>query len=160
MSVCARSTAVCSPSWTPVPNRLPCASGRKRARSPTSDSNSSSVNSAATIPTSQAIKSDRTCKKDRICRSFLFAVRLPCRCGVRRGGACLLWRLSALPLVCFLSPNPPTPFPAGRGGLLLYFAGGFAPGTPALNRLRHLQSLPCGHPQGGLAFLLACLPCL
>ena len=78
----------------------------------------------------------------------MFAVRLPCRCGVRRG-ACPLCRLSALPLVCFLSPILPTPFPAGRGRPKVYFAGGFAPGTPALNRLRHLQPLPCGHPTQG-----------
>ena len=37
------------------------------------------------------------------------------------------------------APIPPTPFPSGEGGdFFLYFAGGFAPGTPALNRLRHL----------------------
>ena len=61
-------------------------------------------------------------------------------------GACLLCRLSTLPLACFLSPIPPTPFPAGRGDFLVYFAGGSAPGTPALNRLRHLQSLPYKYP--------------
>ena len=83
----------------------------------------------------------------------LFAVRLPCRCGVRRG-ACPLCRLPTLPLVCFLSPIPPTPFPAGRGRPKVYFAGGFAPGTPALNRLRHLQSLPYRCSAGGLF----CLP--
>ena len=70
----------------------------------------------------------------------------PCRCGVRRGGACLLCRQPTLPLACFAAPIPPTPFPAGRGRLKVYFAGGFAPGTPALDRLRHLQPLPCGHP--------------
>ena len=36
------------------------------------------------------------------------------------------------------------------GGFLVYFAGGFAPGTPALNRLRHLQSLPNRCPAVGL----------
>ncbi len=46
-------------------------------------------------------------------------------------GACLLCRPPTLPLVCFLSPIPPTPFPAGRGRFLVDFAGGFAPGTPA-----------------------------
>mgnify|MGYP005854291129 CR=1 FL=1 len=46
------------------------------------------------------------------------------------------------------SPHPP--FPSGEGGSPKdYFAGGFAPGTPALNRLRHLQFLPCGHPAQG-----------
>ncbi len=62
------------------------------------------------------------------------------------GGLGGFGRLPTLPLVCFLSPIPPPPFPAGRGRLKVYFAGGFAPGTPALDRLRHLQPLPCGHP--------------
>ena len=56
----------------------------------------------------------------------------PCRCGKLNGGACpgvagaagvsgtrrgacLLCRLPALPLTCFLAPIPPAPFPAGRG---------------------------------------------
>ena len=40
-------------------------------------------------------------------------------------------------------PYPPDPLPPrGRGRFLVYFAGGSAPGTPALARLRHLQSLP------------------
>ena len=68
------------------------------------------------------------------------------------GGACPVGRLPTLPLACCLAPYPPTPLPhRGRGCPKVYFAGGFAPGTPALNRLRHLQSLPCGHPAGGLA---------
>ena len=67
-------------------------------------------------------------------------------------GACFLCRLPTLPLACCLAPYPPSPLPRwGRGRPKVYFAGGFAPGTPALNRLRHLQSLPCGHPAGGLA---------
>ena len=33
------------------------------------------------------------------------------------GRACLFGRLLTLPSVCFLSPIPPTPFPAGRGRL-------------------------------------------
>ena len=75
----------------------------------------------------------------------------PCRCGTRRGGLPALppaYPAFGLPFC----PHPPCP-PSrrGRGRILLYFAGGFAPGTPALNRLRHLQSLPCGHPAGGLA---------
>ena len=73
----------------------------------------------------------------------------PCRCGTRRE-ACLLCRPPTLPLVCCFAPYPPTPFPGGEGGdFLVYFAGGFAPGTPALNRLRHLQSLPLWYPAGG-----------
>ena len=62
------------------------------------------------------------------------------------GGHGNFGRLPTLPLVCFFAPIPPPPFPAGRGRILLYFAGGFAPGTPALNRLRHLQSLPNRYP--------------
>ena len=70
---------------------------------------------------------------------------VPLRCPA---GACpLRWRarlvarLSCL-LLTFL-PHPPDPLPLrGRGCPKVYFAGGFAPGTPALNRLRHLQILP------------------
>ena len=63
----------------------------------------------------------------------MFAVRLPCRCGVRRG-ACPLCRLSALPLVCFLSPIPPTPFPAGRGRFFSFLMQGASPlASPRLN---------------------------
>ena len=47
------------------------------------------------------------------------------------------------------APYPPSPLPRwGRGRPKVYFAGGFAPGTPALDRLRHLQPLPSGHPGG------------
>ena len=57
-----------------------------------------------------------------------------------------------LPLACFPAPYPPDPrsqsaLPRrGRGRFLVYFAGGSAPGTPALNRLRHLQFLPYKYP--------------
>ena len=65
-------------------------------------------------------------------------------------GACLARHLLSLPLVCFSAPYPPSPLPRwGRGCPKVYFAGGFAPGTPALDRLRHLQSLPSGHPAQG-----------
>ena len=65
-------------------------------------------------------------------------------------GVCLLCHLLTLPLVYFLAPHPPCPLPLrGRGRFLVYFAGGFAPGTPAFNRLRHLQSLPSKYPAGG-----------
>ena len=65
-----------------------------------------------------------------------FVARLPC-----------LW-------FAFMPPSPRPPFPSGEGGRLkVYFAGGFAPGTPALNRLRHLQSLPYRfQAQGSLRF--------
>ena len=47
-------------------------------------------------------------------------------------------------------PHPPAPLPRrGRGSPKVYFAGGGAPGTPALNRLRHLQNLPSGCPAHG-----------
>ena len=47
-------------------------------------------------------------------------------------GACPVGRLPTLPLVCFFAPYPPNPLPRrGRGRFLVYFAGGFAPGTPA-----------------------------
>ena len=65
------------------------------------------------------------------------------------GAACLPCRPPALPLTCFVAPIPPAPFPAGRGSPKVYFAGGSAPGTPALNRLRHLQNLPSGCPAHG-----------
>ena len=69
------------------------------------------------------------------------------------GGLGGFGRLPTLPLACFTAPIPPPPFPAGRGRLKVYFAGGFAPGTPALDRLRHLQFLPYRFPAG------ACLAC-
>ncbi len=56
---------------------------------------------------------------------------------------------SILPLVFFFAPIPLPPFPSGEGGHpKVYFAGGFAPGTPALNRLRHLQTVPSRYPEG------------
>ena len=45
-------------------------------------------------------------------------------------GACRLCRLPTLPLAYFLAPIPPTPFPAGRGRLRLFYARGFAPCIP------------------------------
>ena len=70
-------------------------------------------------------------------------------CSVRRmsavpgGVACPLCRRLTLPLVYFYAPYPPSPLPRrGRGCPKVYFAGGFAPGTPALDRSRHLQPFP------------------
>ena len=44
----------------------------------------------------------------------------PCRLTVLfrkpQGGACLVCRLPTMPLVYFLSPIPPAPFPSGEGG--------------------------------------------
>ena len=53
-------------------------------------------------------------------------------------GACPLCRPPTPPLAFFFAPIPPTPFPAGRGGILLYFAGGSAPGTPGIKPLAAL----------------------
>ena len=64
-------------------------------------------------------------------------------------GAWLLCRLPTLTLVCFFCPQPPSPLPLrGRGSPKVYFAGGSAPGTPALDRLRHLFALPLWCPAG------------
>ena len=55
---------------------------------------------------------------------------------------------------------PPSPQPPSRregGRFLVYFAGGFAPGTPAFNRLRHVQPLPCRCP-AGVCLLCRLLP--
>ena len=112
-----------------------------------------------------------------------FAVEV-CRFGRRldlpplypAGDAPALPPVAPLPLACWPAPYPPSPLPRrGRGSPKVYFAGGFAPGTPALNRLRHLQNLPllypagacpAGHPPdsaaavpgGGLTFFVASLP--
>ena len=59
--------------------------------------------------------------------------------------ACFLGRLLAPAFSLLCCPHPPDPLPLrGRGRLKVNFAGGFAPGTPALNRLRHWLSLPRG----------------
>ena len=53
-------------------------------------------------------------------------------------------------LSCPLSPDP---LPRrGRGRPRLFHARGSAPGTPALNRLRHVQTLPSRHPAGWRLF--------
>ena len=56
-------------------------------------------------------------------------------------------RLLILPLAYFAALYPPSPLPRrGRGRFKVYFAGGFAPGTPALDRSRHLQTFPNRSP--------------
>ena len=83
-----------------------------------------------------------------------------------RWGACPVGRLPTLPPLYppgglpslppanpafsfVFCPHPPNPLPLrGRGSPKVYFAGGFAPGTPTLNRPRHLQTLPSRHPAG------------
>ena len=86
-----------------------------------------------------------------------------CRCGKLNGGlapALPARRASAIPggglarlvarlpcLYLLFCPLSPCPLPRrGRGCPKVYFAGGFAPGTPAFNRLRHLQNLPSRYP--------------
>ncbi len=83
------------------------------------------------------------------CIRLLAALTDPARTGARRR-AYLLCCPPTLPLVYFAAPYPPSPLPLrGRGRLKVYFAGGFAPGTPALDCLRHLQLLPYRHPAKG-----------
>ena len=50
-------------------------------------------------------------------------------------GACPAGCLLTLPLVYFVSPIPPTPFPSGEGGdFRLFYARGFAPCIPGAGR--------------------------
>ena len=54
------------------------------------------------------------------------------------------------PLACFSAPYPPTPFPSGEGGAPKFiFAGGFAPGTPALTACGTYRPCQAGTPPGG-----------
>ena len=77
--------------------------------------------------------------------AVLFAGLL-CLCGSPAGGTMVLVAGRFFALAVFLPPSPRPPSRREGGRILLYFAGGFAPGTPALNRLRHLQSLPSRCP--------------
>ena len=74
-----------------------------------------------------------------------------CRCGSvgKHGGFCFFSFPAVSMISCLHPPSPPFPL-RGRGILKVYFAGGEAPGTPALNRLRHLQTPPCRSQAGGL----------
>ena len=49
-------------------------------------------------------------------------------------------------LSCPLSPRPPSRREGGDSKIIL--PGATAPGTPAFNRLRHVQPLPCRCPAG------------
>ena len=70
------------------------------------------------------------------------------------GAACLLCRLSTLPLAYVLSPIPPPPFPSGEGGDFLFsYARGFAPCIPGTEPEATLgQGGRTTHPAGGWLF--------
>ena len=67
------------------------------------------------------------------------------------GGACLLCRPLPLPLALLLPPSPRPPSQREGGDYKFISPGATAPGTPALDRLRHLQPLPCRCPAAPLA---------
>ena len=72
----------------------------------------------------------------------------PCRRCCPAGGACPCLFCFACHIIAF-PPIPPASFPSGEGGDFWFISpGATAPGTPALNRLRHLQSLPNRFPAG------------
>ena len=73
----------------------------------------------------------------------------PCHCGARRGGEPPA-ALAVPALACLLAPIPPPPFPAGRGRLLLYFAGGYRPRHPGIRPLAALTEPPKQAPGGGV----------
>ena len=84
----------------------------------------------------------------------------PCHSGTRRG-ACLSPRPPTQPFALFLPPSPRPPSSVGKGETKVIFMQGASPlASPGLSRRRHLQTLPKQKPCGGLAFLLARLPCL
>ena len=69
---------------------------------------------------------------------------------VQEPGGGLPGRSPGRPAFSFDSaPIPRPPSPSGEGGVPKFIPpGATAPGTPALNRLRHLQKLPCRCPAG------------
>ena len=74
------------------------------------------------------------------------AAALPCR------GARLFWSPAAPAFSFLFCPHPPSPLPGGKGETISLFRRGLPPPAPrALNRLRHLQSLPSRYPAGGFA---------
>ena len=81
-----------------------------------------------------------------------------CHCGVRGWLALFVACLPCLSFCfCPLSPQPPSP--AGKGENQSFLMQGASPlASPALDRLRHLQSLPLWCPQGGLPSLSPVAP--
>ena len=69
------------------------------------------------------------------------------------GAACLLCRLSTLPLAYLLSPIPPPPFPAGRGRFFVFLCKGLRPLHPRDLNPRGIGSAgvsgACGGARGG-----------
>ena len=66
---------------------------------------------------------------------------------VSAGGACPLCRPPTPAFRLLYRPHPPDPLPGGKGETLRLFRRGLPPPAPrALNRLRHLQSLPSRCP--------------
>ena len=59
-------------------------------------------------------------------------------------GVCPLCRLLTPPLALFLPLSPQPPSPPGKGEIFCFLMQGASPlASPALDRLRHLQNLPC-----------------
>ena len=67
-------------------------------------------------------------------------------------GGLPFWSPAAPAFSLFVCPHPPTPFPHGEGGEYYFISPGAPPPAPrALNRLRHLRSLPNRYPEWGFA---------
>ena len=83
----------------------------------------------------------------------LFAARLPCPSGSRRGlGG--FGRLPALPVACFAAPYPPSPLPRrGRGRDYSFLMQGASPlASPHLSRKRHGLTPRSKYPAEGISF--------
>ena len=75
------------------------------------------------------------------------------------GEACLLPHLPTLLLACLLAPYPPSPFPSGEGGFLVFLCKGLRPLHPRwLNPGGTYSPCQAKHPAGWLVFLLARRP--
>ena len=95
-----------------------------------------------------AIPADGVPCGGRVLHGHLLA--LPPRCLVGWRGC--FGRLPTPPLVYFPAPSPQPPSPPGKGEIFCFLMQGAPPlASPALDRLRHLQSLPSRYLAGGLA---------